>query len=451
MASMSEPSGTTVEQETDEAGPATCREGESGTAAERGRGERGGWNFAVLALDHVVLRIGWIFKTESIIIPAVLDALGGSAWLRGCLPLLNRFGQSVPPLVVAPRLARATFKRNWLVGCGAVMAACFGLLSLGWSLRETWGAGWAQAGFLAVYAVFFATTGVHQLTFNTLQGKLVPVTWRGKLLLASNLVGAPSAVLFAAWLLPKWLTPTGGNFTAIFAFTAGAFGLAALSGWLLVERPDAIPPKRPRREPVFRLAWRAVRQDARLRQLAIVAACFGSCIVLFPHYQALGRSARIGFDMRALMGWVVLQNIGTAVFSVVLGPVADRFGNRRVLLVGLLGIALVPWLAIGSIYAGTTGKWLFSSMFVAIGLTPVMYRVVFNYSLELAPPTQHPRYLSVLGVATSIPALAAPLVGWAIDAWGYEVVFSSVSLVVAAGWLLAFRMKDPRHDHRLPP
>ena len=43
-------------------------------------------NFSLIAVYQVVVRTGWIFKTESIIMPAVLDVLGGSAWLRGCLP-----------------------------------------------------------------------------------------------------------------------------------------------------------------------------------------------------------------------------------------------------------------------------------------------------------------------------------------------------------------------------
>ena len=58
-------------------------------------------NFFVMAAYQVVMRVGWIFKTESIIMPFVLDSLGGGGWLRGLLPVLNRFGQSVPPLMSA--------------------------------------------------------------------------------------------------------------------------------------------------------------------------------------------------------------------------------------------------------------------------------------------------------------------------------------------------------------
>ena len=48
------------------------------------------WNFFTLAAIQIVMRTGWIFKTESIVIPAIMDMLSGEAWLRGCLPMLNR-------------------------------------------------------------------------------------------------------------------------------------------------------------------------------------------------------------------------------------------------------------------------------------------------------------------------------------------------------------------------
>ena len=60
-------------------------------------------NLLLLALHQIVFRIGWIFKTESVIMPAVLDQLSGAGWLRGCMPVLNRFGQSVPPVFLADR------------------------------------------------------------------------------------------------------------------------------------------------------------------------------------------------------------------------------------------------------------------------------------------------------------------------------------------------------------
>ena len=63
-------------------------------------------NFLLLVAYQVVVRTGWIFKTESIVMPAVLDLTGAGAWMRAILPTLNRFGQTIPP----PALFRRPFE-----------------------------------------------------------------------------------------------------------------------------------------------------------------------------------------------------------------------------------------------------------------------------------------------------------------------------------------------------
>src|SRR5688572_2949448 len=68
----------------------------------------------VLAAFHVLLRIGWIFKTETVIMPDFLDAIAGAGWIRGLLPVLSRVGQSVPPLCFAETLQRSPSKSRAL-------------------------------------------------------------------------------------------------------------------------------------------------------------------------------------------------------------------------------------------------------------------------------------------------------------------------------------------------
>ena len=62
-------------------------------------------------------------------------------------------------------------------------------------------------------------------------------------------------------------------------------------------------------------------------RLAVVGSLFGVSVVLFPHYQAIARE-RLGLTFENMMVWVVVQNAGTALFSFIVGPLADRRGNR---------------------------------------------------------------------------------------------------------------------------
>src|SRR5262245_61583653 len=92
-------------------------------------------NLLWLEIHQVAYRIAWIFKTESVIMPAFVDAIVGSnaAWVRGCLPVLNRVGQSVPPLFYAATLRDLPQKRWALIGSTLLMAVPFFVLAAMWA------------------------------------------------------------------------------------------------------------------------------------------------------------------------------------------------------------------------------------------------------------------------------------------------------------------------------
>jgi len=100
----------------------------------------------------------------------------GLAWMRGALPLLNRFGQSVPPLMMSrrikimPREEVGLCRNNhvddghlcrphriWLVP--GIIEPHTGLIT--WLIPLL---------YLVLYAAFFMAVGVNQLTYNTIQG-----------------------------------------------------------------------------------------------------------------------------------------------------------------------------------------------------------------------------------------------------------------------------------------
>ena len=385
-------------------------------------------NFRLMALYQIVLRTGWIFKTESIIMPAVLDTIGGPGWLRGCLPMLNRFGQSVPPVLASSKIHSARLKKSALAGSTLLMGLSFLALAAIWRVAEfridgNAAPGWMPYAFLAIYSIFFMSTGVNQLTLGTLTGKLIPVVRRGRLAMLASIIGTGSAVTCALLLLPCWLTSESANFFALFTFTGSLLLLAATVVLLLDEREDRFPKVSSGAFSLFRSAARAVSEDADLRRAAIVSALFGMSLTLFPHYQALGRQ-RLNLGLDALIPWVIVQNIGVAIFSVPAGSIADRCGNRLAMQMLLGVVCSVPLIALGLARWGEQTGVTFTLVFFLIGATPVTIRTVTNYCLELAPRQQQPRYLSTMSLCTAGPAiLTAPLVGWLVDLIGFEPVF----------------------------
>ena len=404
--------------------------------------ESGAANFGIVALFQVVMRTGWIFKTESIIMPAVLDTIGGPGWLRGCLPMLNRFGQSIPPVMASGLIRSAPQKKLLLTGCTAVMGVVFWALAIVWSVSGGKPSWWLPVVFLGLYAVFFVSTGINNLVVSTLIGKLIPVDRRGRLLLVANTVGATCAVLCAWQLLRRWLTPE----SAIFGFAGSCFLVASVVSLLLFEPRDSFPATSTSPRELFRLAARTLAEDANFRRLAIVASLFGMSLTLFPHYQALARQ-RLHLGLDQLMPWVIAQNVGMAVCSVPAGWLVDRFGNRLVVRLVLVLLAGAPLLALWLAQLGDFGGRAFFVVFCMLGLTPLQFRLLQNYCLELAPRSEQPRYLSTLGLCLAGPTiLTSALLGGLVDLVGFEPVFLFAVACLLIALLLSRRLVEPRRS-----
>lgn len=405
-------------------------------------------NFLIMALYQISLRCGWIFKTESIVMPAFLDALGVSAWVRGFLPLFNRFGQSVPPMLLASTVAGTKQKKSIVMSTMLLFSVSFFAIGFLWNLYAQ--ESWMPALFLLIYAFFFMVVGVHNLAARSVQGKLIRANRRGRLMLAGNVGGAIASVALAYFLFPKWL-PTDGphDFFGMFAFAAVMFMVSAFIALLVIEPAD------PRTKPTQRIskaiqdAKLTFQQDARFRRIALVGALTNTSIMLFPHYQPIAKEY-LHLSLDNLMPWVIAQNLGMAAFSLVLGPIADLKGNRAVIRLLLIVMIATPLLALFLIHQPWGGKvyWI---VFVLVGMTPFSIGILFNYTLELTEASNHPRYLATLGLVVAIPAALSPLVSYSMDFFGSPTpLFSGVAILLVIAWLLTFRLPEPRYGETLP-
>ena len=262
-------------------------------------------NFCLLAIYNISLRVGWIFKTESIIMPAILDFIGGSGWLRGCLPMLNRLGQSIPPILLSDWVRRVAIKKRLLVSSAVLMGVSFLFLALVWWWLAGESPDWLPYLFLTVYGFFFFCVGLHNLTLSLLYGKLVSVTSRGQLMLIATTIGSLVAIACAWFLMRERLAEGDGrNFLWMFMFTGLAFVTAAILAMFLTEQPDNASPQRSSVSGNLQSLLEVIRTDSNFRRLAIIAACYGVSITLFPHYQAYVRQ-NLNLQLDALVPWAV--------------------------------------------------------------------------------------------------------------------------------------------------
>lgn len=402
-------------------------------------------NFWALAVNQIAMRIGWVFRTETVIIPGFVDHLGASGALRGLLPMIGRIGASLPQFLLAPALARlprqkwAYFVSNCLQGLPWVLIAALLLfvpLSPGAML----------ACFMALYTLSAAGYGLCTLSFGTLQGKLIPPRQRGRLLASFGLVGGTSAIVGAALLVPLFLTDQKADYGPVFALCGGLFVVATFI--LLGIREPAV-----RHRDVsaglrgfVRDSFRVLGQDRNFRLLTWVVTLMYLTLLLFPHYTVFGLR-RVGVTPQGFVTLIIAQNSVNAAGSFLFGNLADRRGNRAMLRLMTVVAAAVPLLAVLiSRLPASVAPHAYPVVYACLGFTPVSQRIVTNYALEIAPQERHPQYLGILSVMQAFPIFASPLVGWAIDRASFEPVFLCFSGLMFVGALLSVWLVEPREQ-----
>ena len=409
-------------------------------------------NFSALAFSAITRRVGWIFKTESIVMPVFVDNIRpDSGALRGLLPLISRFGRSFPQFVAAHWVNR--LKRKWpaFFVVSLIMAIVWGVLAAVISSFSNSSPRLILIAFFLAYTIHWIANGAANLFEGVLQGKLVPAYRRGRLLAASNTIGCFLAIVAVYFLMGRWLARKGDGYSMIFGMTAALFAVSAFAVLLIKEYPDSPEIKGVTFRNFIADSVSIILEDKNFRRLIYVVSMFYAFHFLFPHYAVFGKEA-LGLGNRSMISFLIAQNTVNATGSMVMGYWADRKGNKIVLTTLIVACGCVPLLAIGiaalPLEIGRRWYWL---VFACIGFSPVILRIIVNYVLEICPQERHGQYLGTLNLILALPTLAAPLVGRAIDIFSFRPVFIASSIVVFCGAVLSLTLKEPRNcSHEEP-
>lgn len=139
----------------------------------------------------------------------------------------------------------------------------------------------------------------------------------------------------------------------------------------------------------------------------------------------------------AMQMTVSLYIIGLAVGQLIYGPLSDRYGRRRVLMVGLviytaagLAAALAP-----DVYALIAAR-LFQALGGCAGL--VLGRAIVR---DTAAPAEAAKRLALMSLMVTVAPGVAPIVGGAVATWfGWRTVLFAMCGLGVANFILAWRL-----------
>jgi MFS family permease len=388
-----------------------------------------GWlNRTVLGVGLTSLFSDWSHETATAVLPAFLAVIGaGPAWLgaiEGIADGLSSFAK-----LAAGHYTDRLSKRKPLALFGyaftAIATASFGIATHAIHVLIGRSAAWLGRG-------------VRSPAKKALLAADVPVGAYGRAFGLERLMDTLGAILgplTALWILQA----TNHSYRKVFLWTLLPGMVAVLCFWVLVrERPV----ERKERKS-FLLGLRAL--PAEFRRFLLAVGIFGAgdfSHTLLILYATKMLAAEYGMARAASMAVILytLHNVFYAASAYLSGWLSDHVPNRRMVLSGGYGLAVVTALLLCT---GTHSLWLLGGIFMLAGLyIGTEEALEDSVAAEMMPREQHGMAFGTMAAVNAVgDFLSSLLVGALWSELGVGAAFGASAVLFAAGAILILRLK----------
>ena len=411
-----------------------------GTMPERyGRHER--HNFLMNTAEGASYIASSGFIPAQTVLPALVSRLGGGNLAVGSVVAIVYVGVFLPQIFAARYVETLPWKKPWAIRFG--LAQRFVVLLLGLEVLLL-GASYPTAAlwlFLGLFSLNQILGGVTTPGWFDLFAKLTPPDKRGRLAGFRKSLGGAAALicgLVLTWLLSTFLFPVGYAFAFFGAFVLQMISLVT-QVYLVEEEPSAALPRRP----IFAFLGRlpdVIRRNVEFRNF-IIASIF-LIIATMPVGFFTVYALKSLHANESVVGQFTLMVVATQIVSAVVnGFIADRYGNKRALLVAAAGMCCASLSAL----MAPSLEW-FWLVFVFLGVnlgSELMTR--YNICIEFGPVQQRSTLIGLMNTVLSPFYLIGLVGGWLSNALGYHAVFLvGVVFSLIGMLLLALYVRDPR-------
>ena len=420
-------------------------------------------NFRAMALYTSFMQMGWIFKTESTVVPMFVTHLTTNPLLISAVPFLQRLPGFLSQFLFLGVVGRAPQRKRVLIAATAVFTLAWGGIAAALRFGGALPAGALLVVFLTLYAVGWTAMGVERMTGRVMQGTLIPTRRRGRVFGIGGSVGRFSALISGAVIADFMSRGTGFrlNFALLFGIAFVLFGIAVACQFAFREPSQpAAPANHMSLGQVARDGWRLIRDDVDFRRIFLIGCFLSFSTNLFAFYVPYARTWSAAPDYTQQLGYALgkaltIQHVVVGALSLALGLLVDWKGNRAVLRGLCLVLANIPLLiiVIGRYVPVDARLTAILGVYAMIGCLPVMARVTGNYVLEIGPPETRTLYVGIFGSGQIVTLVFPLLLGVAVSGLtrllgaklAYETVFLSCSALFYTSVFLASRLREPRH------
>ncbi len=325
---------------------------------------------------------------------------------------------------------------------------------------------WSLSLFLMLFTISFIIVNLPAPAWTSWMSDMVPESTRGRYFGQRNMVAGIAGMavsLPAAWYLDAMNRAHRESIGFAVLFGLSLVG-ALLSGLCILRQPE--PPhrtSRAARTPGWRALiayYKAPFADKPFRSLLLFNVVFGcGQNIAAPFFNAYALEA-----LHLSYVWLQILAAVTSVFSLASMPfwgyLADKFGNRPLLIIGVWGVLTLPVSWMFSVLSHPFLMWLLL-VEISVG-SGIFWAVVglaqFNLLIGGSPPEKTGIYSATMSALVGLASGLAPLLGgflmhllsgWHSTLWGfpmgnYQIVFLLAVLLRMASLPLLRPVRDER-------
>jgi MFS family permease len=345
-------------------------------------------------------------------------ALGASSAQVGLLGALSGLGAALALLPGALLVERIGRRKEIVLAAGGAVGriAILLLLLIPFLLRGE------PAVYLAIaLMVMRDTSGNLSLpAWTSLAADIVPLGQRGRYFASRTIAQTATAMVTAfgaGWIINQSGFPAGYQWALLAAFLCGA------ASWFCFSRIQDPAPRPPPRAP---LAGASPILGSIRAHPAFLALCLHSAVWNFSlNLAGPFFNVYLVHNLQASMIQVGILTAATSLSGLpalrIFGPLADRWGPRRIVLITSLLIPLLPlaWIIVPS-------PWYVLLINLASGaLWSGFSMCVLNLLMQISPEAERARFTAVHQIVIAVAlALGSAVGGGVVTAFGYKAVFA---------------------------
>lgn len=325
--------------------------------------------------------------------------------LIASLPFWGNFAQAF----LMPLVNRAYSPKAVSVASSSLQILCWAAMAVMLSFLPVDKPEISGRWFVTLFTLSAAVTALTGVSWMSWVQEWVPLRLRGKYFGVRNRLLQVSQIIFL--MLSGWLIGRLGNSVAAFQVVLGSAVVLRIASVLFQRRIQAESTVNDRME--VRLSWR--RQLAALREtkpfLALIAygSAWGLAASTFGPFYTVFMYKVLGLSVQSVGALVILASVGGAVSAPAWGALADRFGNKPVML-----FCMIAWQIQNYLWCilAPENHWLLYGMWVYGGVMAAGFMLsLFNLQLKIIPPQAKTLAISVNLAVTSLVTAMGPILG----------------------------------------